>query len=313
MRRFIEGKNEVEVIRKVRSPSPVPPSFRVPSIDSRIDDAVMAALLPDRDKRPPTAQAFETLLRQAVGDEVVGPAHVAELLRVFVRDELSKSAQSLPADIAGPLVEAAKSVTPLPGEDETTTSRITDETRSQRLTMGVAQVSFDGESAPPQEVGRDEPTVGAKLNARPSDPDVRPTVKATAAVMPELPRYGADDEERTMEASGHELAEFLERIRRDSAADEGGDTDIDLSELESSVPRPAQPAPTYDAPATIDEAESVSPAMVMPSQRDQPTDQLPKKKPSGGGLGWLLRVMLITFVAFAVGAGVAVAYVRYLR
>ncbi|MGE0786565.1 MAG: serine/threonine-protein kinase [Sandaracinaceae bacterium] len=335
MRRFIEGNNEVEIIRKVRNPNPAPPGLRVGGIETRIDDAVMAALIVDRDRRPPTALAFETLLRQAVPDDVVGPAHVAELLRVFMREELSKSAESLPADIAGPLVQMARSVTPLPGEDETTTARITDSTRSERLTMGVPRISFDEMSAGDGAEG-DEPaplkaeiTQGATPSAMrrprtdPSGVDVPPPPsalppsalapppaelppgQAAAApaprempALPELPRYGAvgDEEERTVEASGHELAQFLQRIRADAAGNVEPDTDIDLSELEGGRPD------SRTVPVQVSGFEATAPAP-PPSTASKPTSTL----------GWVLRVLLITLVAFALGAGAAVAYVRFLR
>ncbi len=301
MRRFIEGKNEVEIIRKVRSPDAVPPSFKVKGIEPRIDDAVMASLLIDRERRPPTAMAFETLLRQAVPDELAGPAHVAELLRVFVQDELNQSAAALPADIAGPLVQMAQSVTPLPGEDETTTSRLTEETRSARVTIGMAQVSFEEAARGEREPLREEPTHGATpraLRANGEDgptletasPPVRqPAATIPSAAFPELPRYGvSDDEERTVESSGQELAQFLARIRAD--AEESHPTSV---ELPPSAVAPPAPAPT--------------------SQRNRPTAEIPAPAKQGGAVGWVVRVALITLFAFAIGAGAAVAYVQWLR
>jgi len=285
MRRFIEAKNEVDVLRAVRKPEAVPPSFRAEGIEPRIDDAVLAALAPDPSRRPPTAEALQRLLEGAVPPGVVGPQHVAELLRVFAGEYLQKAAQALPADLAGPVVEQIRAATPLPGE-QADASIGDPEERTRTLTTQVPAIELedvtpDTHREPPmptlagEEVGLEEV----------DDP------REMAPTAFDLPRYGAVDDERTVEASGHELASFLERIREDAAASGEGWAMRPTEEAPAASPTAQMPATPAPAPRT-----GTAPLPVQPEPTPAST--------------WLTRILLITLVAFALGAGFAVLYVE---
>lgn len=273
MRRYIEGRTEVEVLRKVQSPEPVPPSFRADGIDPRIDQAVLAAIAPPMDRRPPTAAHLYHMLDAAVPQGTVGPAHVAELLRLFVADEIEAAARVLPADVAAQVAARVRGPTPLPTDRG---ADVDDPTRVATLTRQLAQGAAAPSSAAPEEATR-----GA-IPARVPRPEA-----ATADEIPidldapeELRRFDGDEDEATVEASGAELAAFLQSIRPPQAA----------------APAP-QPSPS--APA----APGTAPA---------PAAAPPPAPARGGGdaLRWVVRLALITLVAFALGAGIAVAWVR---
>ncbi|MEZ4338773.1 MAG: serine/threonine-protein kinase [Sandaracinaceae bacterium] len=149
MRRFIEGKSELELIRKVRDPEALPPSFRAKGIDPRIDEAVLAGLTANRDQRPATAAIFQHLLEAAVPVGTVAQAHVAELLRVFMAEEIGRSAAAIPPPIAAALGEGSDDIRTLPGEDEGTARSMTMEERSRVLTMPEASARTDESLEPP--------------------------------------------------------------------------------------------------------------------------------------------------------------------
>jgi len=300
MRRFIEAKNEIDVLRAVRRPEAVPPSFRAEGVDPRIDDAVMAALAPDPGRRPPTAEALKRLLEGAVPPGVVGPQHVAELLRVFAGEYLQKAAAALPADLAGPVVEQIRAATPLPGEDPAQPADPVERTRTlttQVPAVDFAEVTPDTLQEPPTRTSRPErgssdemPTVsGEELGLESLDDEGR------AETAFDLPRYAAVDEERTVEASGHELASFLERIREDAAASGEGWA------LPSTGGSPTRPFEEGDLPATRPgNAQSRTQTARVPSITPTPTP----------ASTWLTRILLITLLAFALGAGFAVLWVK---
>lgn len=330
MRRFIEGKTEVEIIRKVRSPQAVPPSFRAQGLDPRIDDAVLAGLALDPARRPPTAEAFAQLLENALPNARVGASHLAELLRVFVGDELRESALQLPSGLAEELAAQASSIKALPGEDESTTLRMSDQRRTQSLTVDAPRVSLDEVTS--HREGKEEPTkaaVPARVDegratapapapkaAVPAKIDEgRPTSPGPAPVeaepdFPALPSFGEGEEEATMQASGHELAQFLARIRHDAASSGAGP-------LASEQSPPTPPAPL---PAILDAPGSWQPVSHVPldgpfvERHDRPPPDPPARTtaPGRSATRWIFRALLITFVAFALGASFAVAWVRLL-
>lgn len=291
MRRFIEGKSEIEIIRRVRNPEAVPPSERVPGIDPRIDEAVLAGLAVDRDQRPISALAFQQLLERAVPPGTVGPAHVAELLRVFLGDELAESVASIPAPIAAALGDTSNSARPLPGEDEHTAQRASREERTRVLTVEETTGTDKDLIATDDD---DEDDVATQ--SRPAPVDVRKTVEAPAQFdLEALPEYGAtDDEERTMEAGGVELQQFLDRMRADA----------------KSARRPASPPAPTPAPAL---APTPAPLPPAPARAAPPTEKLARPSTAATGpsaAGWVARVFAVTLVAFAIGAAFAFAWVR---
>src|SRR5690606_31356608 len=116
MQRYIEGRGEVEILRKVQSPSPAPPSSRVDGIDPRIDDAVMSAIAPDVARRPPTAAHLYHSLAEAVPDGTIGSVHVAELMRLYALETIEAAARALPPEVAVAVGNVREAAT-LPGDD----------------------------------------------------------------------------------------------------------------------------------------------------------------------------------------------------
>ena len=310
MRRFIEGKSDLEIIRKVRNPSAVPPSFRAEGIDPRIDDAVMAALSPDAGRRPPTSFALQRMLEGAVPPGTAGPQHVAELLRVFVSEQIQDAARALPADVAAPIVAEARAPKALPGEDETSSARISKEERTRTLTTQVPVVAFEELTGDTEREGDATPFVPAGSASRDVEEMLEVELEgleeiegSSEAEHPELMGFDeGDEDEHTVEASGHEIATFLQKIHDDAIA--AGVAPPAANTAMPPVVRAQPSPPVADAFAPSPPAAFSLP----PSAQAQPA---PRAAPSA--TQWLLRVALITLVAFALGAGFAVLWVRFLR
>ena len=253
MRRYIEGKSEIEVLRKVQSPTPTPPLALVDGIDPAIDAAVMRALAPDITGRPSTAEALAAELAVAVPDGMVGPAHVAELLRLFMADEIA-------AATSAPIAETIASA-PRMGPD--------DATRIATLTSRVE---------PPKE---EEPRVRPAATTTARSEDERPTLHGAPAFDAHPPLASAEGP-----AHGKEAAEARE-------AEDDEPTVMDEGAL-----------------AAMMEAHHRQAALVAPRvQTSAPAEKAPRR----GVLGWVSRLLLITIVAFALGAGLTALWARFLR
>jgi len=298
MRRFITGKNELEIIKKVREPDVIPPSFRAPGIEPAVDDAVLMALTVDREKRIGSAEELRRVLATVIPDEGVGPAHLSELLRVFMGAQLQKQAQVLPPELAAKIERRTSAPIPLPGEDETTAKRATDDVRSETLTLDTA--SLDGltgdteprEGPPPHP---EEPTSGIT-----PPPSAHATLNEPSpfrvADLTHLPAYDHSDEERTVESSGEELQEFIARMREESG----------LPGKPRRRPGKREPAP-IEAPPAEDQRPSPREIATHELARESAARPPPRRRRS-----FALRVVVVTVVAFAVGASIAVIAVQLL-
>jgi serine/threonine protein kinase len=290
MRRYIDGKSDLELIRKVRAPDRVPPSKKAQGVGPLIDDACMAALSVDPRDRPATAAHLYHLLAKAVPEGVVGPAHVAELLRLFVADEIEAAAHALPAAIGQPIAARVRDGTPLPGEAQREPD---DGTRVETLSIKAPPVSFEEEAKPPRPPPEEEntrsmlrprPAIGELAPPRSEPP---PDERGAPQTVHDLPSFDQGADEATMEASNprvfeaaHEAAaEFKQPVPPTRAAE------IPPTAAYEKMSRPARIEEPAPPPAASDDGPSV--------------------------FGWILRVLLITVLAFAIGAGIAVLYVRY--
>ncbi len=299
MRRFIEGASELELIRKVRDPEAIPPSARAKGIDPRIDAAVLAGLTADRDRRPATAALWQQLLEAAVPRGAVAPAHVAELLRVFLGDELDRSFAAIPAPLAAGLGDGSGGVRSLPGEDEGSARAMSTAERSRVLTVPEQHAETDeAVDLPPaegEEVTRD-------FTAPRREP--APTLRQPSPLrMDELPSFDAiEEEDRTMEAHGEELQQFLDRMRAEAKAPS------------PKAPSPPPPSPPPPRPAV---ARPAPPRPEPPAPRPVPSGpppaivSAPPPAPSPSPFLWAVRLLALTLVAFAIGAGVAMAWVHF--
>ncbi|HJL19876.1 MAG TPA: protein kinase [Sandaracinaceae bacterium LLY-WYZ-13_1] len=348
MRRYVEAKGDVELLKKVRRPDRVPPSFRADGIDPRVDDAVLAALEIDPADRPPDAQAFRALLERAVPPGTVGPPHVAELLRVFVGDRIEASARRLPAAVGDALALRARVPKALPGEDETVTERIDETERTTQLTIeapadrGGGAVEEDGAIPPPA-----APLGAIDAFDAPTDTDERSPRLAMGAHDP------YDDEDgQTVMSSEHEMADLFDRMRADraAAASTGPRAPAQVpearpghragarppiataSDASSDARRPNVPAPSapsapassapgpasFAAPGTGSGPAPVAPVARAPASRAPEDAFAPPARPGSRAapepdpslLRWVVTALVVTLVAFALGAGAAVAWVH---
>jgi len=330
MRRFIKGRSEIEIIRKVRNPKPVAPSERGKGITPEIDDAVLSGLVVDREARAPSAAIFQQNLEAAIEGRGIGPSHVAELLRVFVGEHLEETARSLPSAIGAELLRSSTDVNALPGDAPNMVAHTSDQARTRTLTI---ELPTEAEPEPPQE------TRSLRRPAERKTPVPPPAPQLAAEISAMLPSFGdVADDEHTLEASGPELKQFLDRIRMDMGVGKsppkkpGGFAAVELPEPKASRPRPAPPSPPPRpspppsppaappaAPAPIEApAPDTLPSTPSPTYREpEPTPQpmplapAPEEKTGVGPAGWALRVALITIVAFAVGAALAVVAVKF--
>ncbi|MFK7992144.1 MAG: serine/threonine protein kinase [Sandaracinaceae bacterium] len=315
MRRYIEGKTDIEIIRKVRKPDQVPPSQRAPGVPPALDHAVMKALSPEVEDRPGTAAEMKHMLEQVVPPTAVGPAHVAELLRLFVADQIAQAALSLPEEVGRPIAEQVRAQAPRENdefEERTQTVSLRLErapTREVPETVEIPSIPPGALSSPPGGPGAaprprvpqdDEgmrPTEAMEAVASlpsssppatlPSTPPANlddratvldPSFMAAARIeIPNLPSHDEVPEEETLRASGSEIAAML----RGSVPDPSpGPVQVPITRVE----RPSAPQP----PPPVEEAKR-------------------------GPLFWALMVLGITLAAFIIGAGAAVGYVRFLR
>jgi serine/threonine-protein kinase len=378
MRRYIEGKSDLEIMRKVRRPDAVPPSFRADGIDPRIDEAVLAALAVERERRPASAAAFERSLAQAVPDGRVGAAHVAELLRVFVGAKVERAARALPDAVGRSWAARIREPTPLPGDAPG--ARPDETARTDTLTAPTARVELVDEddastwSAPAVLPPTKELGLPERDRTKPSRPAARRSRSEAAALG-----FGeVDEEDQTVQASGAELADFFARMRADAAITDEVMADVRWSEDEP-VTRPgrraaaaaappqspaaargggAAPAPGGAPGSPSDAARGQPPAgegptgsapdaahrgppperrasdaaardpaaAAAPGTESTPGARAPAESgsadpavappPAAGRRGspllrWGLVVLVVTTVAFALGAGAAVAWVRF--
>ncbi len=230
MRRYIEARNDAEVLRKVQSPDLVPPSFRAEGIDSRIDDVVLEALAVSPERRSPTAAALAQRLNEALDASAVGPPEVAELLRLFAAEELRTARATLERAGGG-------------GPQASGVTRELTITEKKALTSGMiplpppeddvlgAMPELDDEVARPAE----EPAPQPRVIVQPEEPRVIAHAAADDAVDPEEPTAAAlrpsiatledppaiveDDEPTTLDPATPQLAALLERAREGPPAD----------------------------------------------------------------------------------------------
>jgi hypothetical protein len=306
MRRYIDGKSEIELLRKVRSPDRVPPSVKADGIPSGVDEAVMSALAVKQKDRPPTAEHFAQLLSGAVPDAGIGPAHVAELIRVFVGQEIEEAARALPAAVGDPIAKRVRGATPLPGESVPSDERSRVETLTRRVPKGTLEDKTDEE----QVEALDDSTGAMEADRPPEPPRIeapapKSSAPSTAAASPKTPSaakaetsagpHDGDDDEATLHAS-------------EPLFDENAQTRSEPALRAASAFAAASPAAPGPIPPTAEHRAPVRADAPVPATSSHAVSA--SKETSSAG--WVVRIALITLLAFAVGAGFAVAWVEYL-
>ena len=244
----------------------------------------------------------------------MGPGHVSELLRVFMGEEIAAAADALPAEVANPIKQRALEPTPLPGDQDDGFASAIERTRT--LTVEVPTPEGEPHVEPtrgaiPSAVHPDEPTT---IPRTPEPTDAERRAAERAAIFASLPHFDDGPDEATVEASGHEIADFLQRIRADAAASgrplppggahapyswaapRGGEGPVS-----GAVP-PTQVLPNHGMPSSAPSAQPSPPSSARPS----------RPRPARRILRWVINVLLITVVAFGLGAGFAVVWVRWL-
>jgi serine/threonine-protein kinase len=101
MRPLFWGETDFDVLTKVQDPIIDPPSAYAPNTSPALDDAVLAALAPDRETRPESALAFRDLLSEAVPiAEALDDEQIAELLHAVLGEEMIRVADRMPAFVS---------------------------------------------------------------------------------------------------------------------------------------------------------------------------------------------------------------------
>ncbi len=117
MRPLFWGETDFDVLTKVQDPIIDPPSAYAPNISPALDDAVLAALAPDRETRPTSALAFRDLLSEAVPiAEALDEEQIAELLHAVLGEEMIRVADRMPAFVSMELRFSSTGTTTNPAE-----------------------------------------------------------------------------------------------------------------------------------------------------------------------------------------------------
>jgi serine/threonine-protein kinase len=208
MRRYIEARNDVEVLRKVQSPDLVPPSFRAEGISSRIDEVVLRALALAPDARPATAAAFAEQLEGALDASDVGPAQVADLLRLFATAELRTASERI--ELAGGSARSGEVTRELTATDvDTLTARVVVAPPPEDDVL-PAMAEVDGDVAPAVE----EPPAAAATTAPAIESEPSVVVDDASPAEPSnAPVDEVDDEPTTVDPASAEVAALVRRAR----------------------------------------------------------------------------------------------------
>jgi serine/threonine-protein kinase len=198
MRRYIEGRNDLEILRRVQLPDIVPPSFRADGIDPRLDAAVLGALALSASARPDSADALRAQLVASLGERRVGALEVAELVRHF-----------------GGVGERPSSPGPSVADRSTaTTSPVRSRVDASTTDVEALTRKFAAPAPPPDDVLGD-----GTSDARASVSDLRGGVPASVAAQPSGLPAGLDEDATAVDPSDG-VAEYLARMRLERAREE---------------------------------------------------------------------------------------------
>ncbi|MEM6955929.1 MAG: serine/threonine-protein kinase [Myxococcota bacterium] len=102
MRRLFQGKSDVEVMQRIRQGNHAPPGAFV-QLPHAVDEAVMAALDLEPNRRPQTADAFRRMLRDAMPSAAaVDESEITALLHAVRGALIHQRAQTVAAALAAP-------------------------------------------------------------------------------------------------------------------------------------------------------------------------------------------------------------------
>ena len=176
----ISGLDPAAALAMVRHPKPTPPSTRAPWVTPALDQVLMRALAPDRDKRFGTAEEFRLALSDAIAEAAprTDAARVSELMQAIYNKAISEEAaerarflkEVLPSFRAASTPEPAHAKTPPP----LPLSRRTDVRAPRRATPRMPRMAAP--SAP--SASSSSPLV----TANPNDPEALRRAKREAAM-----------------------------------------------------------------------------------------------------------------------------------
>ncbi len=102
MRPLFWAQTDLKVLQKVRKPNTEPPSKYFRKIPGALDEVLLRALEPDRNKRYASALEFRNALSQAVPfAEALDEEQISELLHAVLGEEMQQSAHALPEGVTG--------------------------------------------------------------------------------------------------------------------------------------------------------------------------------------------------------------------
>lgn len=293
MRPLFWAETDFAVLAKVQNPQVKPPSTFAPRITSALDDAIMAALHPKRDLRPPSAREFRQMLAAAVPfAEALDHEQVAELLDVVLGDELDRAVRQLPEQATAKLGQ------------ETTQSQVGDAEEVFSEVLDALTVAHDGgEDAHDRQiidglfVPNESGAGGSELSGRPSSvapPDGVRMPRPGRVERASGPPGGLDAVGTRTEPEGPGLDALETPSVLADDADASGEVDDgptelmdrgDLADLRDSFARQPQDAPIIDpslmGPATDSTPPGVGGGQVRPSDfRMPPPPPMPTAIPA---------------------------------
>lgn len=268
MRPLFWADTDFAVLAKVQNPHVKPPSTFAPRITPALDDAIMAALNPKRDLRPPSAREFRQMLATAVPfAEALDHEQVAELLDVVLGDELDRAVRQLPEQATANLGQ------------ETTQSQVGGEEVFSEV-LDALTVAHEGGDDDEDSQIIDGLFIPSGLRPGSASPSGRPPSLAppTGVRMPRPgraerasgPPGGLDAVGTRTEPEGPELAELspqqaFEDDDEPTSEVDDGPTELmdrgDLADLRDSFVRQPQDAPIIDPSLMGRAADSSAPDM----------------------------------------------------
>jgi serine/threonine-protein kinase len=100
LKRLFDAETDVDLLAQVRDPRIPAPSALVQRIPPRLDAAVMAALDPNPDKRPPDAQAFARMLARGVPEaHEVDSGALSALVVAAMHEHRQRERSNFPAQV----------------------------------------------------------------------------------------------------------------------------------------------------------------------------------------------------------------------
>ncbi|MCW5834949.1 MAG: serine/threonine protein kinase, partial [Labilithrix sp.] len=119
MRRLFDADNEFALLERVRHPDICPPGQVAAGIPPALEQVVMAALAPDPERRPATAEELRARLMAAVPEASSKTAHdLSGVIAAIMPDTIKRARERLAEALGEPLARSEAPAAPLAPDDE---------------------------------------------------------------------------------------------------------------------------------------------------------------------------------------------------